>query len=78
MWGDNTIVYFLSSQVVASATTVRRREGTGIPSNMPCPGLVHEYQRYMGGVDRHDQLRLQSHPLQMSIRHFGGYGANFA
>ncbi|EGZ25318.1 hypothetical protein PHYSODRAFT_449404, partial [Phytophthora sojae] len=26
------------------------------------------YQRYMGGVDRHDQLRLQAYSLQLSVR----------
>lgn len=69
MWADNTIVYFLASQVVADPTTVRRRERNGEASNVPCPGLVAEYQRYMGGVDRHDQLRLQAYSMQMSIRY---------
>ncbi|ETP04504.1 hypothetical protein F441_18712 [Phytophthora nicotianae CJ01A1] len=33
-----------------------------------CPSAVNDYQNWMGGVDRHDQLRLQSYPLQMSTR----------
>ncbi|ETN22011.1 hypothetical protein PPTG_20871 [Phytophthora nicotianae INRA-310] len=68
MWADNTIVYFLASHVIAEPTTVRRRERSGPPSNVPCPGVVAEYQRYMGGVDRHDQLRLQAYSIQMAIR----------
>ncbi|ETI38782.1 hypothetical protein F443_15569 [Phytophthora nicotianae P1569] len=33
-----------------------------------CPQAVKDYQNWMGGVDRHDQLRLQSYSLQMSTR----------
>ncbi|EGZ13536.1 hypothetical protein PHYSODRAFT_412029, partial [Phytophthora sojae] len=34
------------------------------------------YQRYMGGVDRHDQLRLQAYSLQLSTR-FAKYKSLF-
>lgn len=67
-WVDNRSVYFLSSQVTAASTTVQRREKNGAVSTVPCPGLVDEYQRYMGGVDRHDQLRLQSYSMQLATR----------
>ncbi|POM63002.1 hypothetical protein PHPALM_27782 [Phytophthora palmivora] len=67
-WADNNVVYFLASHVSAERTTVQRREKNGVLSTIPCPALVAEYQRYMGGVDRHDQLRLQSYSLQLSTR----------
>jgi hypothetical protein len=67
-WVDNRTMYFLSSQVDTTSTTVQRRENSGALSTVPCPGLVNEYQRYMGGVDRHDQLRLQSYSMQMATR----------
>ena len=68
-WMDNRPVYFLSSQVSTNLTTVQRREKTGEVTIVPCPNVVVEYQKYMGGVDRHDQLRLQSYSLQMSTRY---------
>ncbi|POM80898.1 Hypothetical protein PHPALM_1206 [Phytophthora palmivora] len=67
-WADSKAVYFLGSQVSVEATTVQRREKNGSISSVPCPALVEEYQRYMGGVDRHDQLRLQSYSMQLSTR----------
>ncbi|OWZ02408.1 hypothetical protein PHMEG_00026043 [Phytophthora megakarya] len=67
-WADNKDVYFLGSQVSVEPTTVQRREKNGSVTIVPCPALVAEYQRYMGGVDRHDQLRLQSYSMQLSTR----------
>ncbi|POM73793.1 Hypothetical protein PHPALM_9329 [Phytophthora palmivora] len=34
---------------------------------VPCPSMVRDYQRCMGGVDKHDQLRLQRYSLQLSV-----------
>jgi hypothetical protein len=34
---------------------------------VPCPQMVVDYQRYMGGVDIHDQLRLQRYSVQMAF-----------
>ena len=67
-WMDNRPVYFLSSQVSTKMTTIQRREKTGEITTVPCPSLVVDYQKYMGGVDRHDQLRLQSYSLQLITR----------
>ncbi|EGZ29518.1 hypothetical protein PHYSODRAFT_379326, partial [Phytophthora sojae] len=30
----------------------------------PCPSMVRDYHQWMGGVDIHDQLRLQHYSLQ--------------
>lgn len=68
-WIDNRPVYFLSSQVSTKVTTIQRREKNGDITTVPCPQLVVEYQTYMGGVDRHDQLRLQSYSIQLSHRY---------
>ena len=37
-------------------TTVRRRNPDGTATNVPCPPLLPDYQQYMRGVDRGDQL----------------------
>lgn len=65
-WADNVEVYFLASHVATNVTTVQRREKNGSISTVPCPQLVKEYQDYMGGVDHHDQLRLQSYSMQLA------------
>ncbi|KAG3230934.1 hypothetical protein PI124_g23969 [Phytophthora idaei] len=36
--------------------------------NIPCPSSIKDYHRWMGGVDLHDQLRLQRYSLQLSVR----------
>jgi hypothetical protein len=65
-WMDNRPVYFLASGVDGEVVSVERREKTGEVTTVPCPALVKGYQSSMGGVDRHDQLRLQSYCMQMS------------
>ncbi|GMF31002.1 unnamed protein product [Phytophthora fragariaefolia] len=65
MWADNTIVYFIASQVTAKPTTDRRREKGEGASDVPCLGLVAEYRRYLGGVNRDDQLCLQAYSMQL-------------
>jgi hypothetical protein len=71
-WMDNRPVYFLGSEVPTDITTIERREKTGAITIVPCPRMVVEYQTYMGGVDKHDQLRLQSYSLQLSNRYVIG------
>lgn len=68
-WMDNRPVYFLSSQVSTKMTTIQRREKTGEVTTVQCPQLVVEYQKNMGGVDKHDQLRLAAYALQTSNRY---------
>ncbi|POM60149.1 hypothetical protein PHPALM_31030 [Phytophthora palmivora] len=67
-WVDNKPVYFLGSQVPTKLTNLTRREKNGTLSTVPCPGAVRTYLQNMGGVDRHDQLRLQSYSIQISCR----------
>lgn len=44
-----------------------RLEKDGTRSTVPCPQLVVDYNRGMGGVDVHDQLKLQRYNIQKCI-----------
>ncbi|OWZ13250.1 LOW QUALITY PROTEIN: hypothetical protein PHMEG_00013456 [Phytophthora megakarya] len=57
VWFDNTIVYMLG---------LARSQGQKV--TIPCPTAMKAYHQYMGGVDVHDQLRLQRYSLQLSLR----------
>jgi hypothetical protein len=67
-WVDNRPVYFLSTGTSTAPTTVQRKNKTGGRDAVPCPAVVDQYNRYMGGVDRHDQLRLQRYSVQLATR----------
>lgn len=44
----------------------RRTRGThGRRTDVPCPAMIRDYHKWMGGVDVHDQLRLQRYSLQL-------------
>ncbi|GMF39266.1 unnamed protein product [Phytophthora fragariaefolia] len=67
-WWDRKPVHYLCTGSAMTSSTVARnikRVGRMI---VPCPASVSEYQRWMGGVDVHDQLRLQTYSLQTSIK----------
>lgn len=67
-WLDNKPVYFLTSGVSTRKSSVIRKEKNGASSTVPCPEFVASYNAYMGGVDAHDQLRLQRYSVQRSLR----------
>ena len=67
-WMDNRPVYFLSSHVPRDIVTIKRREKNGDVTSVPCPRMVKIYQDFMSGVDKHDQLRLQSYSIQLCTR----------
>jgi hypothetical protein len=46
---------------------VDRRVKGGAKVQVPAPRCVVDYQRWMGGVDIHDQLRLQRYSIQLSV-----------
>jgi hypothetical protein len=58
-WWDNRPVHFLCTGGSLQMDRVARREKTGAQAEVACPRVVKDYQTYMGGVDVHDQLRLQ-------------------
>ena len=63
-WADNKQVYFLSTGVGCTRTTVVRKLKTGDKAQVPCPEVVDTYNRTMAGVDSYDQLRLQRYSIQ--------------
>ncbi|ETN21965.1 hypothetical protein PPTG_21173 [Phytophthora nicotianae INRA-310] len=67
-WMDNKPVRFLATGCSTQLTDVSRREPDGSISRVPYPQLVRDYHEAMGGVDVHDQLRLQRYSIQRSIR----------
>ena len=58
---DNKVVTLLSTNVPQQQSTVQRREHNGSKTDVPCPAAVELYNRYMGGVERNDQLRQYYH-----------------
>ena len=59
VWKDKRIIHFLSTIHVAQASspvTVQRREKDGTRRNVECPPLLPDYQSFMRGIDRGDQL----------------------
>ena len=67
-WWDRKPVHYLATGPSMTEDTIRRNlKGQG-GSVFKCPKLVTDYQRWMGGVDVHDQLRLQAYSVQTSIR----------
>lgn len=62
LWRDNKVVTLLSTNVQPQQrATVQRREHDGSKTDVPCPAAMELYNRYMGGVDRNDQLRQYYH-----------------
>ncbi|POM76176.1 Hypothetical protein PHPALM_6622, partial [Phytophthora palmivora] len=58
--------------------TCRKTRGNGGRRHaIPCQSLVRDYHRSMGGVDIHDQLRLQHYPLQLQTWYKKHYNATF-
>ncbi|POM58794.1 Hypothetical protein PHPALM_36511 [Phytophthora palmivora] len=68
-WWDTRPVHMLSTGgSVEPDRIVRRDKLTGEQQEVMCPRIVKDYQTYMGGVDVHDQLRLQRYSLQLCIK----------
>lgn len=63
-WWDNKAVYMLASGgSVDLDRVVRRDKQTGGQTEAVCPRVLKDYQTLMGGVDVHDQIRLQRQVL---------------
>jgi len=55
-WLDNKAVNFISTSDTTAISSVMRRVGSE-KKEVPAPAVVCNYNKYMGGVDRHDKLR---------------------
>ena len=67
-WLDNKPVHFLSTGATGCESSVTRRARNNQLEQVPSPSIVSDYHRFMGGVDVHDQLRLQQYSLQTCYR----------
>ena len=73
LWRDNKVVALLSSNAEPQQhSTVQRREHTVNHTDVHCPLAMNLYNRYMGGVDKNDQLR-QYYRLHLKSREFYRY-----
>ncbi|POM66722.1 Hypothetical protein PHPALM_17369 [Phytophthora palmivora] len=67
-WMDSSPVHMIAIGCSTIPTSVtRRNKSTGALDRVPCPQLIADYHAGMGGVDTHDQLRLQSYSLQQCV-----------
>lgn len=66
-WMDSKPVNMLATGCSTQLNSVLRTEKDGTRSTVPCPQLVVDYGLGMGGVDVHDQLRLQRYSIQKCI-----------
>ncbi|XP_033126654.1 piggyBac transposable element-derived protein 4-like [Anneissia japonica] len=59
-WKDRKLIYFLSSAHSGDlplTAVIRTIDQKGNRGEVPCPQACYDYNMYMGGVDRADQLR---------------------
>ncbi|GMF33646.1 unnamed protein product [Phytophthora fragariaefolia] len=61
-------VHYLATGVSMAEDRIQRNLKRLGQTTFKCPKLVTDYQRWMGGVDVHDQLRLQSSSIQLPFR----------
>ncbi|ETP13112.1 hypothetical protein F441_11634, partial [Phytophthora nicotianae CJ01A1] len=68
-WWDNRPVHLLCAGGSVEQDRVVRREKSGEQAEVACPKVLKDYQTFMGGVDVHDQLRLQRYSLQLFLKY---------
>ena len=73
LWRDNRVVTILSTNAQPDLQeVVQRRRHVGSRVDVPCTVSVGIYQKYMGGVDRKEQLR-QYYTVRTKCRIFYKY-----
>ena len=77
VWRDRKLVYVMSTNSNPKGdTTVQRRERDGTAQQVPCPPSVVVYNKFMGGVDKADQLR-KYYRVRCKTRKFYRYVFSF-
>ncbi|XP_046988244.1 piggyBac transposable element-derived protein 3-like [Schistocerca americana] len=56
-WRDNKVVYFASNVHDTEQSVVSRKQKDGTGMTIPCPVIVCDYNKNVGGVDHADRLR---------------------
>ena len=56
-WMDRKVVTVMSNTSQPESSTVLRCQKNGLRIPVPCPTSIMDYNNFMGGVDRGDQLR---------------------
>ncbi|OWZ01771.1 hypothetical protein PHMEG_00026782 [Phytophthora megakarya] len=67
-WWDRKLVHYLCTGAVMAPSSIERKVKQVGAITVPCPASVNNYQGWMGGVDVHDQLRLQAYSIQTSTK----------
>ncbi|KAE9042638.1 hypothetical protein PR002_g3799 [Phytophthora rubi] len=69
VWRDQKPVHVLATGASRAMLTCERRisGGKGRTTTVSCSSMIRDYQTWMGGVDVHDQLRLQRYSLQLAV-----------
>ncbi|XP_039288737.1 piggyBac transposable element-derived protein 3-like [Nilaparvata lugens] len=57
-WHDNKAINFIANFHSTEITEVKRTQKDGTKKNVPCPTVVADYNKYMGGVDQADRYRV--------------------
>uniref|UniRef100_H3GV95 PiggyBac transposable element-derived protein domain-containing protein n=1 Tax=Phytophthora ramorum TaxID=164328 RepID=H3GV95_PHYRM len=66
-WWDSRPVHFLCTGGSLELDRVFRQDRVD-KVEVPCPRVVKDYHAFMGGVNVHDQLRLQRYSIQRAVR----------
>ena len=71
IWQDTRPVVVLSSHNSPGKTAeVSRKKKDGAVISIPCPSVIIDYNKYMGGIDHNDQLRQYYHVRQKCRKYY--------
>ena len=69
VWKDKKNVFYLSTNCdPTTGNTVKRRQKDGTLKDVPCPSVATAYNKYMFGVDRADQIRMQYSTCRKALK----------